>query len=151
MQPWEIIENLKKWCTYIYDNFSKLMLKFNLSKQEELRKNIVDYLKLYEEVQFDEEGNPKTEKPNEETLNLKLEMPLKEGLLRVNIGIPLIFVVNKSDAVGQTGERKRFEEDSEFILKHIRQYALTCNKSLLRRRFDCIYLMQGKHQFDSSV
>lgn len=106
------------------------MLKFNLSKQEELRKNVVDYLKLYEEVQFDEEGNPKTEKPNEETLNLKLEMPLKEGLLKVNIGIPIIFVVNKSDAVGQTGERKRFEEDSEFILKHIRQYALTC-KSLI--------------------
>jgi hypothetical protein len=42
------------------------------------------------------------------------------------MGIPLIFVVNKSDIVLQAAERRRFEEDSEFIFKHIRKFALGC-------------------------
>ena len=126
-RPWEIIDTLKKWCSYIYDNFSRLMLKFPLDKQNEMRKNVEEYLKLYEEVLLDEDQNPKLpEKPSEETTNLKLEMPLKEGLLKVNIGVPIIIVVNKSEIVNQTGERKKFEEDSEFIQKHIRQFALNC-------------------------
>jgi hypothetical protein len=83
-------------------------------------------LKLFEEPQFDEEGNIKSEKPSQETINLKLELPLKEGLLRTNIGLPILFVVNKSDVVLQ--ERKRFEEDSEFIIKHIRNLAISCNR-----------------------
>ncbi len=86
-----------------------------------------EYLKLYEEPQFDEEGNFRKEKPTEETVNLKLELPLKEGLLRSNIGVPIVFVVNKSDIVMQPNERKKYEEDSDFILKHIRSLALTCN------------------------
>jgi hypothetical protein len=81
-------------------------------------------LKLFEEPLLDEEGNLKTDKPTQETINLKLELPLKEGLLRVNIGIPIVFVINKSDVVLQ--ERKRFEEDSEYILKHIRNIAIAC-------------------------
>ncbi len=85
-----------------------------------------EYLKLYEEPQFDEEGNFRKDKPSDETINLKLELPLKEGLLRSNIGVPIMFVVNKSDIVMQPTERKRYEEDSDFILKHIRSLALTC-------------------------
>lgn len=86
----------------------------------------MEYIKLYEEPQFDEEGNFKKEPMSEETENLKMALPLKEGLLRVNLGVPLVIVVNKSDIVMQSGERKRFEEDSEFIMKHIRQFALSC-------------------------
>ncbi len=85
-----------------------------------------EYLKLYEEPQYDEEGNFRKEKPSEETINLKLELQLKEGLLRTNIGIPIVFVVNKSDIVLLPNERKKYDEDSDFILKHIRILALTC-------------------------
>lgn len=53
-------------------------------------------------------------------------MPLKEGLLKTNLGVPVIFVVNKSDVVVSTNERKKYEEDSEFIFKFIRKHALTC-------------------------
>jgi hypothetical protein len=88
---------------------------------------VLDYIKLYEEPQFDEEGNLKKEIQTDENSNLKSQLPLKEGVLKTNIAIPLVFVINKSDIVNQTGERKRFEEDSEFIVKHIRNFALTCN------------------------
>jgi hypothetical protein len=95
----------------------------------EMKQSNEDYLKLWEEDQFDSDGNKK-EKPSDETINLKLEMPLKEGLLKTNLGIPVIFVVNKSDIVVSTNERKKYEEDSEFIFKYIRKYALTCKYRL---------------------
>ena len=56
---------------------------------------------------------------------------MKEGVLKTNIGVPLVILVNKSDIVSQTGERKRFEEDSEFILKHIRNFALTYGATII--------------------
>ena len=60
----------------------------------------------------------------EEEEKLKLNMPLKEGVLTTNCGIPIIFVINKSDVVTQSSERKKFEENSEFILHHIRSIAI---------------------------
>jgi hypothetical protein len=56
-----------------------------------------------------------------------MELPLKEGLLKINCGIPIIFDINKSDIVHSNTDRKRFEEDSEFIIKHIRNLAIGCN------------------------
>lgn len=109
------------------------MLSLPFDKQQEMRdqsnllyKIVTNYIKLYEEPQFDEENNYKKEETSDENINLKLELPLKEGLLKINIGIPIIFVVNKSEVVLQSNERRRFEEDSEFILKHIRSLALSC-------------------------
>ena len=55
-----------------------------------------------------------------------MELPLKEGLLKINCGIPIIFDINKSDIVLSNTDRKRFEEDSEFIIKHIRNLAIGC-------------------------
>lgn len=60
----------------------------------------------------------------DETIQLKLELPLKEGLLKLNMGIPVIFLINKSD-VASNG-RCQFKESSEFIFKHIRKFALAC-------------------------
>lgn len=94
-------------------------------KQQQIQKEQEDYLKLWEEPPENEEDIPE-EKPSEETIQLKLEMPLKEGLLKVNMGIPFIFVINKSDFATSSSEKKRFEEDSEFIFKHIRKFAVTC-------------------------
>jgi len=88
---------------------------------------VVEYLKLYEEPQYEEdEKTLKKELLSEESKSLKSELPLKEGVLKINCGIPIIFVVNKSDVVLSNDHRKKFEEDSEFIIKHIRNLALGC-------------------------
>lgn len=107
-------------------------------------------MKLYEEPQFDEEGNFKKEQMSEENVSLKLQLALKEGVLKTNIGVPLVIVVNKSDIVMQTGERKRFEEDSEFILKHLRNVALNCNLTFIFIFSWCKYhlhILQTKLKF----
>lgn len=129
-KPGEIIEQLKKWCVYIYDKFSKLLLKLPVEKQQEMKTQLENYLKLWEEPNDNTESSNTLEKPSEEQINLKLEMPLKEGLNKVNLGIPFVYVFNKSDVVNSSNDKKRYEEDSEFIFKHIRKMALTCKLTL---------------------
>ena len=121
------MENLKKWTLYAYEKFSKLIMKMPYEKQEEIKKQYENYIKLWEEPS-DEEV---IEKPSEENIQLKLEMPLKEGLLRINLGVPFLFVVNKTDIVNSSSDKKRFEEDSEFIFKHIRKFAISCKINIV--------------------
>ena len=91
-------------------------------------------MKLYEEPQFeDDEKTLKKEIISDETKDLKMDLPLKEGLLKINCGIPIIFDINKSDIVLSNTDRKRFEEDSEFIIKHIRNLAIGCKLIILQK------------------
>lgn len=98
------------------------MLRLPLEKQQEMIRENEIYLKLWEESN----SEAVNEKPSDEVIQLKLEMPLSDGLLKVNMGVPFIFVVNKSDIVNNSNDKKRYEEDSEFIFKHIRKLALMC-------------------------
>jgi hypothetical protein len=36
-KPWEIMNSLKKWTSFIYDSFATLILKFPFEKQQEMR------------------------------------------------------------------------------------------------------------------
>ncbi len=57
-------------------------------------------------------------------LDTKLEMPLPEGCLKVNLGIPIMVVVNKSDLLLHGDNKALLEENFDFIQKHVREYAL---------------------------
>lgn len=111
-----------------------------------MTKNLEDYLKLWEEP-----SEESFEKPSEETIQLKLEMPLKEGLLKVSMGIPFTFILTKSDSVNSSTDKKRFEEDSEFILKHLRKFAITCKLIFIlyylnfRRFINYLYFFQTEY------
>ena len=81
-------------------------------------------IKLYQEPEIDDQGKYIKKPLEEEQKKKKLDEPLKEGVLATNIGVPIVFVVNKADVVTQSSEKKKFEENSEFILHHIRSIAI---------------------------
>lgn len=57
-------------------------------------------------------------------------MDLPEGCLKVNLGIPIIVVVNKVDLLLH-GDKKAFlEENFDFIQKHIRVLIVVRSKCL---------------------
>ena len=85
---------------------------------------VVERIKLYQEPEIDEQGKYIKKPLGEDQEKIKLSMDLKEGVLKINCGIPIVFVINKSDVVTQSAEKKKFEENSEFILNHIRQIAI---------------------------
>lgn len=59
-----------------------------------------------------------------------MKAPLKEGLLKINCGIPIVYVMNKSDVVLEE-RKKQYEEYSEFILSHVRQIAIEYGASII--------------------
>ena len=52
-------------------------------------------------------------------------MPLSQGVLKVNLGIPIVVLCNKIDIIHQTGEKaKILQENLDFIQMHLREYSL---------------------------
>ena len=49
-----------------------------------------------------------------------MKSPLKEGVLKTNCGVPIVFVIKKSETLIENQNKRKLEEDSDFILSHIR-------------------------------
>ena len=59
-------------------------------------------------------------------------MPLGEGVLKVNLGIPIIVVCNKIDSMYLQGEKaKLLQENLDFIQMNLREYALLYGAAVL--------------------
>jgi len=123
-RPWLLKQSLEKWIKFVQEVFAQLISKLPDDKQEEVKQNVIDKIKLYKEPEIDEQGKYIKKKMEEEEKKKLLNTPLKEGVLNTNCGIPIVFVINKSDVVTQSSEKKTFEKNSEFILSHVRAMAL---------------------------
>jgi hypothetical protein len=73
----------------------------------------------------------KNDGDDEDYSELKAEMPLSEGVLDVNLGIPIMVVVNKVDLMLHGEKVVLLEKNIEFIWKHLRQYNLTYAASMM--------------------
>lgn len=131
-RPWLIKENLIKWTNFVKEVFENLIQNLPEEKQKQLKEKVSNIVKTYEEPQFDEKGNlikeKKEENERKESIN-STDTIIKE--VKINIGIPLIFVVNKSDVTQENDKKKIFDEKSEFILSHIRQIALDYGAAII--------------------
>ena len=96
-----------------------LLIKLNILKILVAKK-----IQLYQEPDIDEQGKYIKKPLGEDQEKIKLNIPLKEGVLKTNCGIPIVFVINKSDVITQSSEKKKLIENSEFILTHIRSIAI---------------------------
>ena len=133
-RPWSIKENLIKWTNFVKEVFENLIQKLPEEKQKQLKEKISNIVKTYEEPQFDEKGElikeKKEEKERKESnVSSTSEKIIKE--VKINLGIPLFFVVNKSDVTQDNDKKKIFDEKSEFILSHIRQIALDYGSAII--------------------
>jgi len=53
---------------------------------------------------------------SQDDMDIRLDMPLAEGILKVNLGIPIIVLCNKIDIIHQTGEKaKLLQENLDFV------------------------------------
>ena len=85
---------------------------------------VIKKIKLYQEPNIDDQGNDIKKPLGEDQIKIILDTPLKEGVLNINCGVPLVFVINKSDVATDSSEKKKFEENSAFIFYHIRSLAI---------------------------
>lgn len=69
----------------------------------------------------EEAGNDNGENDDAADLNeLKKELPLSEGVLKTNLGIPMIVAITKADLLLYGDLRTYLDKHFDFIQKHLR-------------------------------
>lgn len=95
-KPWTFLDQLSQWADVIFEINKKLFLQLPVTKQNQMRKDIEDHFKFYKNP--NKEAEPAKEEAKEgegeedemrEALN---EMTLDEGVLNVNMGVPVMII-----------------------------------------------------------
>lgn len=152
-RPWSVKDQLDKWKNVIFKFMEKGFQKhLTPAQQESLRKRIEHQWKKYE-MPAEEGETPKQEMEeakkegsdegglSEEEQDVDL-IPLEEGVLNVNVGMPLIIACNKADYVPkwQEGDYK-----FDYVMRHVREFALMFGASVFtvsavkNRGLDTVY------------
>lgn len=103
------------------------------------RKLVTTYIKNYQEPSAENDEN-KINKGSEkiDESKLKEELPLGEGVLRVNLGIPLVILCTKSDTLDANEKGFLSEQSFDVFVKTIRTLGLLCKKNFLK--LTCYFL-----------
>ena len=89
-------------------------------------KIVENRIKLYTEPKFDEEGALIKDILTEDEKNIRLQRNLNNDVLLTNCGIPIIFVINKTD-----NPCPKYDDMAEYILKHIRKMAISYGATII--------------------
>lgn len=113
-------------------------------------------IKTYEQPKMDEEGKliTKKQRKTEDEKELKEEIELGEGILKVNLGIPLIILCTKSDCIITNESGEYTEQKLEVLYRHLRASSLlyggtlifTSEKSQINTELFYHYLMHRLYQ-----
>ena len=131
--PWEMMASLKKWMIMLSKSLLNMFSKMEAGHFEKMKQKIEMYIKTFEDPVLDEHGHlikkrqDETEKlgSDDETVeDLKKELALGEGVLKVNLGIPIVVVCNKVDLLIHGDKAKFLADNMDFIQKSVREYAL---------------------------
>lgn len=106
--------------------------KMEAGSFEKMKQKIENHIKTYEDPILDENGKvvpkrqeaPAVDSDGEEIEDLRKDLALGEGVLKVNLGIPIIVVCNKIDLLIHGEKAKFLAENMDFIQKSVREYAL---------------------------
>ncbi|CAD8210935.1 unnamed protein product [Paramecium pentaurelia] len=88
-EPWTFMEDLDRWISVLQDMMADLRLSLN--ELEEMKSNVMQYMSQMDGGQ------------------------VHEGLLKTNLGIPLMVMVNKSDILERDDKGKDWDQKAEII------------------------------------
>ncbi|XP_073164052.1 cytoplasmic dynein 1 light intermediate chain 2 isoform X2 [Lepidochelys kempii] len=130
-RPWTVMESLQKWASVLREHIDKLRIP-----PEEMRDMEQKFIKEFQEYVEPEEGyqgSPQRRGPSsagQEDENVTL--PLGENVLTHNLGIPVLVVCTKCDAVSVLEKEHDYrEEHFDFIQSHIRRFCLQYGAALI--------------------
>lgn len=104
------MNSLQRWMGVLGETVLELMKALPLAIQDKMKERLSSYIKNYERKEDDEETKAEAKQKSEEeeskerdedeyAAELKSKLPLPEGVLKVNLGIPIIVICNKVDLV----------------------------------------------------
>ncbi|PVD20394.1 hypothetical protein C0Q70_18548 [Pomacea canaliculata] len=128
-QPWFIAEALNKWLTVLREHIDKLRIP-----PEQMREYEQSLVRFYQDYQEPEESQTSSPAPPRGDANPlhpsapvsdeeKVVLPLSPNTLTQNLGIPIVVVLTKCDAVSTLEKEHDFrEEHFDFIQQYIRKF-----------------------------
>ncbi|KRX01134.1 P-loop containing nucleoside triphosphate hydrolase [Pseudocohnilembus persalinus] len=127
-QPGDFIEQINKWLDVFTE--SKQGVEMSINQLDEMKVKVENLYKTYKqptEVKTKESnGNLEEEETQQESENNNVKLPLPEGVLLSNFGIPIIIAVNKSDLLENMEQKKQ-----EFLQYSMRQLCLKYGAGLV--------------------
>ncbi|XP_038144875.1 cytoplasmic dynein 1 light intermediate chain 1 isoform X2 [Cyprinodon tularosa] len=125
-RPWNALDSLQKWAAVAREHIDKLRVA--PEKLRELEHKIVKQFQEYTEPGSGEDGTPQRRSDEEEGVLL----PLGDNTLTHNLGIPVVVVCTKCDAISTLEKEHDYrDEHLDFIQSHIRHICLQYGASLL--------------------
>ncbi|XP_061738747.1 cytoplasmic dynein 1 light intermediate chain 1 [Nerophis ophidion] len=123
-RPWNALDSLQKWAAVAREHVDKLRVPPETLRELELR--LVKQFQEYTEC--GEDGTPQRRGEDEESVLL----PLGDNTLTHNLGIPMVVVCTKCDAISTLEKEHDYrDEHLDFIQSYIRQFCLQYGASLI--------------------
>ncbi|KAK1802136.1 hypothetical protein P4O66_021768 [Electrophorus voltai] len=124
-RPWAIMESLEKWTSVLREHVDKL--KMPPEKMKELEQTMVKAFQEYVEPEEAVPPSPQRRGPPAGTEDEGVLLPLGENVLTHNLGIPVLVVCTKCDAVTVLEKELDYKEEHfDFIQSHVRRFCLQC-------------------------
>ncbi|CAH2324418.1 cytoplasmic dynein 1 light intermediate chain 2 [Pelobates cultripes] len=126
-RPWTIMESLLKWSRVLREHIDKL--KIPPEEIRELEQKIVKDFQEYLEPEDSSVGSPQRRTVSDED---NIILPLGDNILTHNLGIPVLVVCTKCDAVSVLEKEHDYsDEHFDFIQSHIRRFCLQYGAALI--------------------
>lgn len=129
--PWEMMNQLSKWMKVLQKSLFKMLEKMEAGSFDKMKQKIEMHIKTYEDPIMDENGKVMAKRETkevgsdgEEIEDMRKDLALGDGVLKVNLGIPIVVVCNKIDLLIHGEKAKFLAENMDFIQKSVREYAL---------------------------
>ncbi|CAK6949556.1 cytoplasmic dynein 1 light intermediate chain 1 isoform X2 [Scomber scombrus] len=125
-RPWNALDSLQKWAAVAREHIDKLRVPPETLR--ELEHRLVKQFQEYTEPGSGEDSTPQRRSEEEESVLL----PLGENTLTHNLGIPVVVVCTKCDAISTLEKEHDYrDEHLDFIQSHIRNFCLQYGASLV--------------------
>ncbi|XP_077983338.1 cytoplasmic dynein 1 light intermediate chain 2-like isoform X2 [Glandiceps talaboti] len=128
-RPWTIMESLNKWARILRDHID--LLQVPPEKTRELEETLTQHFQEYTEPEEGQNSPRRTSAVTPTTDEEKVLLPLGETTLTLNLGVPIVVVVTKSDAISSLEKEHEYrDEQLDFIQQYVRKFCLNYGAAL---------------------
>ncbi|XP_060767105.1 cytoplasmic dynein 1 light intermediate chain 2 isoform X1 [Neoarius graeffei] len=129
-RPWSIMESLQKWTSVLREHVDKLKVP-----PEDLRDMEQRMVRMFQEYVEPEDTTPSSPQRRSAPAggdDESVVLPLGENVLTHNLGIPVLIVCTKCDAVTVLEKDHDYKEEHfDFIQSHLRRFCLQYGAALI--------------------
>ncbi|KAE8596796.1 hypothetical protein XENTR_v10016242 [Xenopus tropicalis] len=129
-RPWLALDSLQKWASVIREHVDKL--KIPPEEMKEMEEKIVRNFQEYVEPGEEFPASPQKRNTSSDEQDDSVILPLGEDTLTHNLGIPVVVVCTKCDAISILEKEHDYrDEHFDFIQSHIRKFCLQYGAALI--------------------